>query len=112
MPIKRKLPGETEQQAIERIKLTAIANHATRAEKTSWLRKRDNLVKYIEGNIRPYEEAIFEIREKLLPLYDEMSNMRKDMVATCIHPYDDLKVDEEGAVKCGFCGKILNTCEQ
>lgn len=107
MTLKRKSVNETTQEMIDRKQLVAVSNHATRSEKTSWVRKRANLLSFIETEIRPLEETILDIRTKLEPLYDQCADMRKEMVSTCIHPYDELRTLDDGSIQCTFCSKHL-----
>lgn len=107
MSLKRKPEKETAQETTTRKQLVAVSNHATRSEKTSWIRKRANLLTFIESEIRPLEEQILDIRTALEPLYDKCADLRKEMVGTCIHPYDELRALDDGTIQCTFCSKIL-----
>jgi hypothetical protein len=107
MAVKRKLENETEEQRISRVAREAIANHATRSEKTSWGRKRLNLEKMVLKDIRPKEDRIMEMQMELKPLYDAVAEMRTDMVESCIHPFDHLVYNEDTSVFCKFCNKKL-----
>lgn len=106
MAIKRKGDNETPEQKTERLSKEAVANHATRSEKTAWSRKRLNLEKKVNKDIRPLEERIMDIQQQLRPLYDEISEMREEMVQSCIHPFD-LLVFTDGVVVCKFCSKQM-----
>lgn len=88
-----------------RKQLEAIANKATRSEKTSWNRKMDNMVKLI-AKLRPIEEQILELMAEKMPIMDEVNVLRQQMVKECIHPIDDL-VYKETHAQCKFCGKSI-----
>lgn len=107
MAIKRKLENETPEQRDARILKETIANHATRSEKTSWGRKRLNLEKLIAKEIRPREDRIMEMQAELREFYDQIKELRDDMVESCVHPFDHLVINSEGAVFCKFCGKTM-----
>jgi hypothetical protein len=108
MATRRKEEDETAEQQLDRTTKTTISNHATRSEKTAWLRKRNNLETFVENDIRPIEQQIEDLRNELTPLYDKVADMRKEMVATCIHPYDELRSISTDKVQCTFCNKILS----
>lgn len=107
MAIKRKPDNETAEQKHERLMKEAVANHATRSEKTSWGRKRLNLEKLINKELRSREERILQLQHELQPYYDQVKEMRSEMVETCIHPFDHLVVLESGGVHCKFCNKTM-----
>lgn len=101
----KKPDNETEQQAAERRVLEAIANHATRSEKTAWSRKRKNMETLV-GKLTPLENKMIELRSKMTPIYDEVAVLRAEMVDECIHPYD-LLVNKGEYTECKFCNKKL-----
>lgn len=107
----KKPTGETESQAETRRVLESISNHATRNEKTSWERKRQNMDKLVK-QLRPLEDKILELRGKMQPIYDEIQELRTKMVDECVHPYDMLVFnDEVGTITCKFCFKELKPVE-
>ena len=106
MSTTRKNPNETAEQRQERLFKEAVANHATRSEKTAWARKEANLQKYVKLKVNPIEERIRDLQADLVPLYDEVKEMRTEMVDTCIHPFDMLVVDGDYCI-CRFCNKRL-----
>lgn len=106
---RRKKPlGETEKQAHIRRMMEAISNKATRSEKVSWDRKMDNMVKII-AKLKPIEDQIIDLMAQKVPIIDEITQLRKEMVEQCVHPYTHLTyhVDEQGneLVICKFCNK-------
>lgn len=107
MAVKRKPDNETPEQRHERILKESVSNHATRSEKTSWSRKRLNLEKLINKEIRSREERILDLQQELRPFYDQVKDMREEMVDTCIHPFDHLVLLESGGVYCKFCNKTM-----
>lgn len=105
MPRKKKPEGETQEQAQMRRALETIANAATRSEKVSWDRKMDNMVKLM-AKLRPLEEKIVDLMALKQPIYDEIAELRTDMVADCVHPYTHLilkYIEGEALVECKFC---------
>lgn len=102
----RKPENETDEQAKIRRVLEQVANHATRPEKTSWGRKRDNMEALVR-QLRPLEDKILEIYASMMPIKDDIEILRQEMVKDCIHPFDLLKYkkDEQGNyyVECKFC---------
>ena len=110
MATKRKAENETPEQKAERLAKEAVANHATRSEKTSWSRKRNNLEKVVNKTIRPVEERILDLQNELRPHYDEVKNLRDEMVESCVHPYDLLVVTKD-TVHCKFCNKQMAKLE-
>jgi L-lysine 2,3-aminomutase len=101
--------NETPEQAQERRLLEKIANTATRSEKTSWKRKRDNIEKEIE-KLAPIESQIQELMAAKLPIVDKIAELRTEMVETCVHPFD-LLVEHDGVVKCKFCERRFTVPE-
>lgn len=85
-----------------------VANFSTRSEKTSWIRKRKNLETYVTENITPIETELQELKILLQPLYDHIQVLRQEMVKTCIHPQDELRMNADNTVTCTFCSKTFN----
>lgn len=109
MTIRRKRADESEEEHLIRVAKTAVANHAARSDKTSWMRKYKNLTAYVNDNIVPLEKEIQEIQARLAPNYDKIREMRTVMVETCIHPYEDLRYNPDTKiVSCSFCGQGFN----
>ena len=107
MARKKKPEDETEEQRLQRVKFEQVSNHANRSEKTSWNRKLDNMVKLI-ARLRPIEEKILTIiAEEKNPIMDDISKVRKQMIVECVHPYEYLVQDDDGAVRCRFCEKRI-----
>jgi len=106
MAKKRKPDNETSVQQQERLTKESIANYATRSEKTSWNRKRLNMEKVINTEIRPVEERILDLHLELRPLYDTIASMRSEMVEFCVHPFD-LLVHVGDDIHCKFCQKTM-----
>jgi len=102
----KKPENESDDQAKIRRILELVANHASRPEKTSWGRKRDNMEAMVR-QLRPLEDKILEIYASMIPIKDDIEILRQEMVKDCIHPFDLLKfkIDDEGHdyVDCKFC---------
>lgn len=102
----RKPEGETTEQTENRQVLETIANFATRSEKTSWKRKRDNIEKAI-ADLKPIEDQILDLVAKKMPLMDRIAELRTEMVESCVHPIDQIVVDHDHVV-CKFCDKRMS----
>lgn len=85
----------------EKKDFAAIANFRDKNEKASWLRKKANLEAIVE-EIEPIEEQIRSLQTTKMKLMDELQEIRKNMIADCIHPQDYL-VHYGKYVKCRFC---------
>lgn len=82
-----------------------IATHATSSDRISWNRKHNNLQAVLD-QIQPLEDQMQVITGKLLPLYDEIAQIRKIMVEECIHPTEMLS-HKGSHVECKFCLKNI-----
>lgn len=94
-----------EQKQIQAV-LATIASHAVKGEIAAWNRKRKSIERIITNNIGPLEDKIIELNAQLLPLYDQLKTMRKEMVEFCIHPIDML-IYKDDHVECKFCEACL-----
>ena len=101
MPRRKKPKNETPEQAQVRKELEAVANHAPRSDKTSWNRKMKNMDKLIT-RIRPIENQIIALRKRAEPVYDDIANLRAEMVKACVHPFE-LMVHKSTHIECKFC---------
>lgn len=105
MARQKKPENETKEQMETRQYLESIANHATRSEKTSWNRKYGNMQTLLE-KLEPIEQQIIDLMGEKQPILDEIQMLRKEMVETCVHPYEMLTVSN-GFVLCKFCNKVI-----
>ncbi len=106
MARRKRNENETIDETTERRLKEEISNNANRSEKTSWNRKMDNMVKLL-AEIRPIEEQIIALTEKKIPLFDQIQDLRKQMLQDCIHPYEYVLVEENHCV-CKFCERKLS----
>lgn len=104
MARRKKPEGETTEQANVRRVLETVADTATRGEKVSWDRKMDNMVTLL-AKLRPIEDKILDLMSEKLPVLDEISALRKEMVHDCVHPYTHLVHIKENTVQCKFCDR-------
>ena len=114
MPRKKKPEGETPEQARVRRQLETIANTASRSEKISWDRKMDNMVKLI-ARLRPIEEKIMDLMAEKQPIFDEIAELRTEMVNDCVHPFTHLvfKTTENGdTIQCKFCMRHFKVAQK
>lgn len=103
---RRKAPeNETAEEQRERRIKESVANNPNRSEKTSWNRKMDNMVKKL-ALLRPIEEQIIDLQAQKMPIFDEIQELRADMVKECVHPYEYLAV-HDAHIECKFCGKRI-----
>lgn len=110
--IKKPKDESPEQQEIRQLG-EAIANKATRGEKTSWNRKMDNMVKLV-ATLEPIEDEILElIKSKKLPIMDQLTKLRQTMVKECVHPFEYISQPstDDGIITCRFCNKKINAVE-
>lgn len=106
MARRKKPESETkEQERCRKIKLQ-ISDAYTRSEKTSWNRKMDNMNVMYE-RIRTIENLILDLQVQKMPLFDQLQQLREQMVQECIHPYDQLEVYPTH-VECKFCGRKIS----
>jgi hypothetical protein len=111
MPRKKKPEGETSEQTEQRRIMETISNTATRSEKVSWDRKMDNMVTQL-ALLRPIEEKIVEAMAEKQPIFDQIAQLRANMVTSCIHPLTHLvyKSTEQGTyIACKFCERKFST---
>lgn len=85
--------------------LERIANTASRSDKVSWNRKMDNMIRLL-AKIKPIEDEILDLHAKKTEVVDEIAELRRVMVAECIHPFNYL-VEHEDYVLCKFCDKKI-----
>jgi hypothetical protein len=111
MARRKKPENETTEDAEIRRIMETIAGAATRNEKVSWNRKLDNMEGLI-NKLRPLEDEITDLMAKKVPIMDQVSELRQDMVHDCIHPYTSL-VFKDDYVECKFCYKkfVVNEIE-
>lgn len=86
--------------------LDIISNHPTKNEIATFARRRKSIEKFIDSKINPLENEIFEINAKLETCYDELKQMREEMVSICVHPRD-LLIFKDDHVLCKFCNVRL-----
>jgi len=101
----KKDPNETAADRAIRLRLEKIANHSPRSEKTSWNRKRNNMDVLLEA-IHPVEEQISDLEVKRQAIFDQISAIRLEMVDTCVHPYNQLVIQDH-IIICKFCERKL-----
>ena len=105
MARRKKPEGETPDQTHLRQLLEVVANHATRSDKVSWERKMDNMVRLL-ARLRPLEDQIIELEAQKMPIVDEITLLRADMVKECVHPFQYLVVKDDH-ILCKFCDKRI-----
>ncbi len=109
----KKPENESDDQAKTRRILELVANHASRPEKTSWGRKRDNMEAMVR-QLRPLEDKILEIYASMMPIKDDIETLRQEMVKDCIHPFDLLiykQNEDSDFIECKFCSAKMRPVE-
>lgn len=105
---KRKKPdNETPEETSIRQILETVADSATRSEKVSYDRKMDNMVSLL-AKLKPIEEKILDLMSEKTPIVDEITNLRREMVRDCVHPYQMLTHKGDNLAECKFCGRTFN----
>lgn len=110
MARRRKPEDETTDDAERRRLLESVADNASRGEKVSWDRKMDNMVSLM-AKLKPIEDQIMDLMGQKLPIIDEISALRKDMVRECVHPYTHLTDLGDGSVRCKFCERTVKVVQ-
>jgi len=106
---RRKTPkNETPEQVITRKRLESISTLADRASKVAWKRSLARMQKTILL-IDQINDKIAILEQEKIKALDIVSGIRKPMVESCVHPFEQL-MDKGEYVECKFCGKhiILN----
>lgn len=83
-----------------------IHQQSTQLDKTSWLRKFDNLQTLVK-QVNELADKMCELEEQKIPIIDQIADLRQQMVQECIHPIDQL-VQHEDYTICKFCEKRIN----
>ena len=78
-----------------------IANQAVQADKTAWNRKYSNM-QILVAQMNELSNKILELEEQKMPIYDEIVELRAQMIQECIHPQDHL-VETDDMITCKFC---------
>jgi hypothetical protein len=84
-----------------------ISGQTTQLDKANWLRRFDKIQGHIT-EVNRLSDQIMEIEKAKLPILDQIAELRKELVADCIHPKDYL-VKVDGIVGCTFCDRRFTT---
>ena len=106
MARRKKPEDENASQTLVRQQLEAVANSANRSEKVSFDRKMEAMLTLIE-KLTPIEDKILDLMASKLPIVDQISSIRSDMVLLCVHPFEQL-VHNDDHVLCKFCNRRFN----
>lgn len=82
-----------------------------KADVLAWKRREKKLKDVIDNKLKPLEEKMLEIQLAKQPFFDEIHEIRKEMMETCIHPDDQLVELENSIILCKFCNKKLKLYE-
>lgn len=110
MARRKKPENETPEQTKTRRMLEAVSDSATRGEKVSWDRKMDNMVSLL-STLKPIEDQIIDLMTQKMPIIDEITALRREMVRDCVHPYTHLQSQPDGSVQCKFCMKSFQVLD-
>lgn len=96
------------EKALEKELKDKVYSHSTRSERISWKRKLAKLEK-LRDELAPIEQKILEIIEnEKYPVLEKIEDLRKVMVAECVHPPEYLVVDVDYShAVCKFCQKSI-----
>ena len=89
--------------------LKKISTYREKKERLSWNRKRNSLEALVD-KLNSINDSIMELMEKKNVLFDEIQDIRKIMMAECVHPLDML-IPLSDSAKCKFCNKIIKINE-
>ena len=81
--------------------LNRVANFRDKNEKASWIRKKKNL-EALALELDPIEHKILELTHEKMILIDSINEIRKIMIADCVHPSDYL-IHYDTYIQCRFC---------
>ena len=89
-----------------------ISTNDRQNERLSFQRRLSNLETFITESVNPIEEEILLLRERLIPLYDQVQTLREEAKEYCTHPVEHLvltsETDSEYTVACKFCDTIFH----
>jgi hypothetical protein len=91
--------------------LKKLKQFQEKADILSWKRKQKKLENLIETELQPIQEKILELEISKQPIHDKISEIRKEMVETCIHPEDSIVKLSEDTILCKFCNKTIKFYE-
>ena len=85
-------------------------------DRSAFARRQHNLEQHVTERINPIELQIAALREKLIPLYDEMNALRDEAHDHCTHPPEMISfvgASEDAAgcfveIRCGFCSQTFH----
>lgn len=106
MARKKRIENETPEAELTRKKLEAVANHATRSEKTAWMRKYKNM-QLVYNDLKPIEDQILSLMVEKQVFTDKLTKMRNIMVEECVHPLELLSLKEKH-IECKFCNRKIS----
>lgn len=66
----------------------------------------DNMVSLM-AKLKPIEDQIMDLMSAKLPIIDEISALRREMVRECVHPFTMLTDLGDEQVRCKFCEKSI-----
>lgn len=95
----------TEEEMQNNELLDKISELSDRGQRTAWKRKQKNIEDLI-SSVEEIEDQLQTLQAKKLPLLDQVSSLRSEMVDTCIHPRE-LLVIHNNLIKCKFCEKVI-----
>lgn len=94
--------------------IDAVSKNNIANDRIAFQRRLTNLETYIRSEVNPIEEQILLLREKLIPLYDKVNELRGEAKEFCTHPVDFLEVKQNpddadmATVRCKFCDETFH----
>ena len=103
---------------MDKDKLEKLKSNFEKAEILAWKRKQKKMQELIDGKLEDIQSKILvsfdsnsnSILDLFLarqPILDEISDIRTEMVSTCIHPEEMLIEQDNDVILCKFCNKQL-----
>jgi hypothetical protein len=84
----------------------AIGAIPTKSDKLSFARKSRNMRELLD-KLEPIETQILELVQSKTPIIDQITKLRSQMVATCVHPLQYLVLKDQNTAQCKFCDKLF-----
>jgi hypothetical protein len=79
-----------------------VVKYVSHNERVAWKRRHKNFSKKILSEVTPIEDEILELTMKKMFIMDELEEDRQNLIASCVHPKEFLRL-RENHVYCIFC---------
>jgi len=92
---------------MDKDKLEKLKSNFEKAEILAWKRKQKKMQELIDGKLEDIQSKILDLFLARQPILDEITDIRTEMVSTCIHPEEMLIEQDNDVILCKFCNKQL-----